>query len=63
MNWETWCQLIGAMGFGAWVYSCGARSASIIPGANLAKVVSGAIAERIAGNGKPKAPGLPRITS
>lgn len=63
MNWDIWIQLVLAMFAGAWIYSRGVKSDSIVPGAKLAEGVTRAVAERIANrNGqKPRMPELPRV--
>lgn len=63
MDWPSFIQLVFAFAAGAWVYSCGGRHTSIVPGGDIAKAISERIAERAKGNGKPQMPPLPRVTS
>lgn len=63
MDWSVFGQIVIAVFVGAWLYSCGSRHASIIPGEQAARNIAGAIAERVTRNGHKVPPGPPRITS
>ena len=61
MSWESWIQNVLLMLIGAWIYSRGAQSGSVIPGEAAVKSIIAAISERVKGNGKTI--DLPRVTS